>query len=51
MSLLGMHQGEAPTGAAPALGRSMFLFEPGGQDYVGANSYDETADWIDKESS
>ena len=27
----------------PALGRSTFLLDPGGQDYVGKNSYDDTS--------
>jgi hypothetical protein len=38
--------GFAPSGAIhlgpPALGRSTFLLDPGGQDYVGNNSYDGT---------
>ena len=29
--------------APPAFGRSTFLLAPGGQDYVGENSYDEVS--------
>jgi hypothetical protein len=28
----------------PALGLSTFLLDPGGQDYVGKNSYDDTSE-------
>jgi hypothetical protein len=39
--------GFAPAGAIqlspPAPGRSTFLLDPGGQDYVGNNSYDDTS--------
>ena len=39
--------GFAPAGdihpAPPAFGRSTFLLAPGGQDYVGENSYDEVS--------
>ena len=38
--------GFAPSGSihlgSPALGQSAFLLNPGGQDYVGKNSYDDT---------
>jgi hypothetical protein len=33
------------------LGRSTFLLEPGGQDYVGNNSYDDTTRMDEKEPS
>jgi hypothetical protein len=33
-----------PHVSAPALGRSAFLLDPGGPDYVGQNSYDDTSE-------
>jgi hypothetical protein len=47
--------GLAPSGAIqlgpPALGVSTFLLGPGGQDYVGNNSYDDTSRMDNKEAS
>jgi hypothetical protein len=47
--------GFAPSGAVhlgpPALGRPAFLLDPGGQDYVGNNSYDDTNRMDDTEPS
>lgn len=59
MYLLTLRRGEAaldfaPTGAvqlAPTFGESTFLTGPGGQDYVGANSYDEKGDRTGEEFS
>jgi hypothetical protein len=31
-----------------ALGQSTFLLDPGGQDYVGSNSYDAEAEWMNR---
>lgn len=43
-----------PGGISPsplALGQSTFLLGPGGQDYVGNNSYDAQAESMNKEPS
>jgi hypothetical protein len=50
----GFTPSEAIRPGPPALGRSTFLLDPGGQDYVGNNSYDDTSrtdEWSHRDQS